>query len=137
MLTNRTIERRLTPQQGYLETIHSARTGQCRCRAQRFAEMVALSRELTAEVIIEEKAARVKPKATWKWNSNAEGYLTAKGESSISPRARVYACWAAGESRYKWTVTVLGQAVAVSIDPQTAMRLARDLYEESCVAVRS
>ncbi len=66
-------------------------------------------------------------KATWKWTRNNEAYLTAKGESSLAPRARVYSCNAAPRtSRFRWTVTLRGMPLAVCADPGTAMKLARE-----------
>lgn len=70
-------------------------------------------------------------KATWKWTQSNEAYLTAKGESSLAPRARVYACYAAPRgSRFHWTVTVDGTPLAVCADPRTAMKLGREASEE-------
>jgi hypothetical protein len=67
-------------------------------------------------------------RATWKWTASNEAYLTARGESSQSPRARVYACMASPKgSLFLWTLTVESHPVAVCTDPDTAMKLARAL----------
>jgi hypothetical protein len=66
-------------------------------------------------------------KSTWKWTASNEAYLTAKGENSLAPRARVYACMAAPRgSRFHWTLTIKGTPFAVCDDPRTAMKIARE-----------
>ena len=63
---------------------------------------------------------------TWKWGAGDVAYLTAKGESSACPRARVYSCAASPRgSRFRWTVTVNGTSIAVCRDTVTAMRIGR------------
>ena len=69
-------------------------------------------------------------KATWKWTRSNEAYLTAKGESSLAPRSRVYACNARPKaSKFVWTTTVEGRPVAVSTDTATAMKLGREFFD--------
>lgn len=62
-------------------------------------------------------------KPTWKWTRSNEAYLG----SAANPDARVYTCAAAPRgSRYRWTTTTHGSALAVSVDTATAQRLARE-----------
>jgi hypothetical protein len=60
----------------------------------------------------------------WKWSTR---YTTlAYLGSASNPHARVYDCAAAPkDSRFRWTTTVGGSVLAVSVDPGTAQKLAR------------